>query len=96
MRRSTRPTRVPSQKQIGTLREKLLADKKLRKAAKVDGQQIFEKNVFPKIFDQTAQASYIESTETYTKLFEDTAKYKAIMVALAKELYRELRNGQEG
>lgn len=81
---------------IGTLREKLLADKKLRKAAKVDGQQIFEKNVFPKIFDQTAQASYIESTETYTKLFEDTAKYKAIMVALAKELYRELRNGQEG
>lgn len=78
---------------IGTLREKLLADKKLRKAAKVDGQQIFEKNVFPKIFDQTAQASYIESTETYTKLFEDTAKYKAIMVALAKELYRELRNG---
>lgn len=81
---------------IGTLREKLLADKRLRKAAKVDGQQIFEKNVFPKIFDQTAQASYIESTETYTKLFEDTAKYKAVMVALAKELYRELRNGQEG
>ena len=59
-------------------------------------RQIFEKNVFPKIFDQTAQASYIESTETYTKLFEDTAKYKAVMVALAKELYRELRNGQEG
>ena len=81
---------------IGTLREKLLADKKLRRAAKVDGQQIFEKNVFPKIFDQTAQASYIESTETYTKLFEDTAKYRAIMTALAKELYRELRNGQEG
>ena len=57
---------------IGTLREKLLADKKLRKAAKVDGQQIFEKNVFPKILTETAQASYIESTETYTKLFEDT------------------------
>lgn len=33
---------------IGTLREKLLADKKLRKAAKSDGQQIFEKNVFPR------------------------------------------------
>ena len=81
---------------IGTLREKLLADKKLRKAAKVDGQQIFEKNVFPKVFDQTAQASYIESTETYTKLFEDTAKYRAVMIALAKELYRELRNSQEG
>lgn len=80
---------------IGTLREKLLADKKLRKAAKVDCQQIFERNIFPKIFDATAQASYMESTETYTKLFEDTAKYKAIMTALARELYRELRNGQE-
>ena len=80
---------------IGTLREKLLADKKLRKAAKSDGQQIFEKNVFPKVFNDTAQASYIESTETYTKLFEDGDKYRAIMTALAQELYREMRNGQE-
>lgn len=81
---------------IGTLREKLMADKKLRKAARADGQQIFEKNIFPKIFDETAQASYLESTETYTKLFEDSAKYHAIMTALAQELYREMRNGQEG
>lgn len=81
---------------IGTLREKLMADKKLRKAARSDGQQIFEKNIFPKIFDETAQASYMESTETYTKLFEDSAKYHAIMTALAQELYREMRNGQEG
>ena len=81
---------------IGTLREKLLADKKLRKAAKSDGQQIFEKNVFPKVFNDAAQASYMESTETYTKLFEDSAKYHAIMNALARELYREMRNGQEG
>ena len=80
---------------IGSLREKLLADKKLRKAAKVDGQQIFEKNVFPKIFDAAAQASYLESTETFTKLFEDTAKYRAIMTALGQELYRELRNSQD-
>ena len=81
---------------IGALREKLLADKKLRKAAKADGQQIFEKNVFPKVFEDTAQKSYTESVDTYTKLFEDGAKYQAIMKALAKELYRELRNGQEG
>lgn len=81
---------------IGTLREKLLADKKLRKAAKSDGQQIFEKNVFPKVFNDAAQASYMESTETYTKLFEDSAKYHAIMNALARELYREMRNGQGG
>lgn len=78
---------------VGTLREKLLLDKKLRKAAKADGQQIFERNVFPKIFETTAQAAYVESTETYTKLFEDREKYRAVMMAQARELYRELRNG---
>ena len=76
---------------IGTLRSKLLADKKLRKAAQADGQQMFENNIFPSVFDQTAQQSYIESTETYTSLFEDAEKYRVIMKVLAQELYRELR-----
>ena len=48
------------------------------------------------VIDKEAQASYMESTETYTKLFEDSAKYHAIMNALARELYREMRNGQGG
>ena len=81
---------------FGIVRQTVYLNKKLRKAAKSDGQQIFEKNVFPKVFNDAAQASYMESTETYTKLFEDSAKYHAIMSALARELYREMRNGQEG
>ena len=81
---------------FGTLYKKLRVDKKLQKAAKADGQQIFAKNIFPKIFDQIAQESYIESTETYTRLFEDTARYRAIEAAFAKILYQDLRNGLEG
>ena len=56
---------------ITALHQKLKNNKKLIKAAKTDGRQIFEKNIFPQLFDDAAQEAYVESTETYTKLFED-------------------------
>ena len=78
---------------ITTLHEKLKNNKKLMKAAKTDGRQIFEKNIFPQLFDDSAQEAYVESTETYTKLFEDAGKYRAIMNALAQARFDELKNG---
>lgn len=75
---------------IGTLREKLLRSKKLRKSAKSDGKQIFEDSIFPKLFDEAAQASYIESTETFTRLFEDKEKYNILRSALSSQIYNEL------
>lgn len=75
---------------ISTLHEKLKNNKKLRKAAKTDGRQIFEKNIFPQLFEDAAQEAYIESTETYTKLFEDAGKYRAIMNALAQAIFDEI------
>ena len=76
---------------IAALHEKLKNNKKLVKSAQSDGQQIFEKNIFPQLFDEAAQEAYMESTETYTKLFEDAAKYKTIMSALAHAMFDELR-----
>ena len=35
---------------------------------------------------------YVESTETYTKLFEDAGKYRAIMSALAQAMFDEMKN----
>ena len=78
---------------ITTLHEKLKNNKKLMKAAKTDGRQIFEKNIFPQLFDDAAQEAYVESTETYTKLFEDAGKYRAIINALAQAMFDELKNG---
>ena len=78
---------------ITTLHEKLKNNKKLMKAAKTDGRQIFEKNIFPQLFDDAAQEAYVESAETYTKLFEDAGKYRAIMTALAQAMFDELKNG---
>ena len=76
---------------ITALHEKLRNNKKLVKSAQSDGQQIFEKNIFPQLFDEAAQEAYMESTETYTRLFEDAAKYKAIMSALAHAMFDELK-----
>lgn len=76
---------------ITALHEKLKNNKKLIKSAQTVGQQIFEKNIFPQLFDDAAQEAYMESTETYTKLFEDAAKYRTIMTALARAMFDELR-----
>lgn len=76
---------------IAALHEKLKNNKKLQKSARTDGQQIFEKNIFPQLFDDAAQEAYMESTETYAKLFEDAGKYRAIMSALAHAMFDELR-----
>ena len=77
---------------ITALHQKLKNNKKLIKAAKTDGRQIFEKNIFPQLFDDAAQEAYVESTETYTKLFEDAGKYHAIMGALAQAMFDEIKN----
>ena len=70
---------------------KMRDDPKLIGLAKTSDPQIFAESIFPKAFGTTAQDSYMESQETYTSLFEDKAKYNAIMRALGSILYREMR-----
>lgn len=53
--------------------------------------QIFVESIFPKAFGTAAQDGYMEAQESYQSLFEDTAKYNAIMSALAEVVYREMR-----
>ena len=54
-------------------------------------KNIFTESIFPKAFDTAAQDSYLEAQDTFSSLFEDTSKYKAIMSALAEWLYGEFR-----
>ena len=77
---------------ITALHEKLKNNKKLRNAALKDGAQMFTNNVFPSVFNTTAQQAYTESVSTYTRLFEDSEKYHAIMNALAAALFNEFSN----
>lgn len=78
---------------ITALHQKLKNNRRLVKAAQTDGRQMFENNIFPQLFDDAAQEAYIESTETYTQLFEDSGKYRAIMKALAQAMFDELQKG---
>lgn len=76
---------------LTSLRNKLMRDKKLAKLAKSADPQIFTESIFPKVFSEAAQDSYLESQDTYTSLFEDQSKYNAIMNALAEIIFREMR-----
>ncbi len=69
---------------------RLIEDKKLAKDAASSDPQIFTESIFPKVFGEAAQDSYMEEQEAYSSLFEDKHKYNAIMSALAEIIYREL------
>ncbi|MBR6887683.1 MAG: type I restriction endonuclease subunit R [Selenomonadaceae bacterium] len=76
---------------VGTLMTTLMNDTKLQNMAKTSDPLIFKESIFPKIFHTTAQNSYMESQSSYANLFEDQAKYNAIMCALSDIIYREMR-----
>ena len=76
---------------LGALHDKLIADTKLASAARTTDPRIFAESIFPSVFGTAAIESYMESQESYSSLFEDQAKYEAIMAALAGIIYRELR-----
>jgi type I restriction enzyme R subunit len=75
---------------LSNLHDRMLADKKLmRKIRGAKDKQIFLSSIFPKIFDDAAAESYQESQETFSKLFEDSEKYEAIMTAIGEMLFAE-------
>ena len=51
-----------------------------------DGRQVFESSVLPKVFDEEARKAYVENTDSFTSLFEDGAKYRAMMSAIGELL----------
>ena len=76
---------------LSALQAKLMKDTKLQTMAKTSDPKIFAESIFPKAFGTAAQDSYLESQDTYTSLFEDQAKYNAIMNVLGSIVYREFR-----
>ena len=79
---------------VDTLYTKMKKDSKVKKAAKTNDRQVYERSIFPNIFDATAQKAYMENTAAYEQLFLDAEKYRIIQHALAERLYRELHGEQ--
>lgn len=77
----------------GDLFDRMKQDEKLKAAAQTTDPKIFAESVFPKVFDQVATDSYMDSQDAYTGLFEDKAKYKAFMNVMAEMMYRFFRAG---
>lgn len=77
---------------VDTLYQKMRKDSKAKKAAKTEDRQVYERSLFPGIFDTTAQEAYMENTAAYEQLFLDVDKYQAVMRALADRLYKELHD----
>lgn len=77
---------------VDTLYQKMRKDSKAKKAAKTEDRQVYERSLFPEIFDTTAQEAYMENTAAYEQLFLDADKYQAVMRALADRLYKELHD----
>ncbi|MBQ5565327.1 MAG: type I restriction endonuclease subunit R, partial [Clostridia bacterium] len=76
---------------IGALHDKLMNNKKLLDTAATTDPIIFTESIFPTAFGDAAMEGYTESQESYSSLFADSAKYKAIMSVLAGMVYREIR-----
>ncbi|MDO4543156.1 MAG: DEAD/DEAH box helicase family protein [Clostridia bacterium] len=75
---------------VDTLYTKMRKDSKVKKAAKSNDRQVYERSIFPSIFDTTAQQAYMDDMQAYEQLFLDAEKYRIIQQALAERLYREL------
>lgn len=81
---------------VEQLMKRMKEDKKLQASATQDGEQIFEKNVFPKAFQEAAQKAFMESQDTFKALFTDVKKYNAIMEAMAEIMYKEFLKSAVG
>ena len=80
---------------VDDLYKRMRTDENVRKATQTDDRQVYERSIFPSIFDATAQQSYMENTEAYTQLFLDADKYRSVCLALADKLYKEMHASKE-
>lgn len=75
----------------GVTRKAKESNDRLKSLAKNNDEEMFEKSLFPHVFEKVSQELYIEQMDSYSKLFEDKSYYNAIMESVAKEIYKELR-----
>ncbi len=75
---------------VDRLYTKMRNDKNVQRAAKTSDRQVYDRNIFPDIFDSTAQEAYMEDTEAYIQMFLDADKYRSIRRALADRLYSDM------
>ena len=68
---------------VDMLYNKMHQDNDVKRATKANDKQVYDRNIFPDIFNIIAQ-------EAYMQMFLDTEKYRSIQRALTDRLYSEM------
>ncbi len=76
---------------LDTLWKRISQDPTVEDTIKRDGQHVFESSVLPHVFDETARRAYVENNEAFTSLFEDGAKYRAMMKTIGELLVERFK-----
>lgn len=76
---------------IDTLWKRIAENPQVADTIRRDGRQVFESSLLPKVFDEEARRAYVENTDSFTSLFEDSEKYRAMMNAIGQLLVEKFR-----
>ncbi len=76
---------------IDTLWKRIAENPRVAETIRRDGRQVFESSVLPKVFGEEARRAYVENTESFTSLFEDGEKYRAMMNAIGQLLVEKFK-----
>lgn len=76
---------------IDTLWKRIADNPQVADTIRRDGRQVFESSLLPKVFDEEARRAYVENTDSFTSLFEDGEKYRAMMNAIGQLLVEKFR-----
>lgn len=76
---------------IDTLWKRIADNPQVADTIRRDGRQVFESSLLPKVFDEEARKAYVENTDSFTSLFEDSEKYRAMMNAIGQLLVEKFK-----
>lgn len=76
---------------IDTLWKRIADNPQVADTIRRDGRQVFESSLLPEVFDEEARKAYVENTDSFTSLFEDSEKYRAMMNAIGQLLVEKFK-----
>ena len=76
---------------IDTLWKRIAENPQVADTIRRDGRQVFESSLLPKVFDEEARRAYVENMDSFTSLFEDSEKYRAMMSAIGQLLVEKFK-----
>lgn len=76
---------------IDTLWKRIAENPQVADTIRRDGRQVFESSLLPKVFDEEARRAYVENTDSFTSLYEDSEKYRAMMSAIGQLLVEKFK-----